>query len=437
MESVEKNNEMVYVCMAADLIHTGHLNIIKEAAKLGKVTIGLLTDSAVASYKRLPHLNYEQRKAVVENLKDVHQVVLQDVLDYRPNLRKYKPAYVVHGDDWKEGVLQKTRNQVIDVLKEWDGALVEIAYTKGVSSTILNKGVKESGTTPDQRLKQFRRLLSAKKLVRVIEAHNGLTGLIVENTLVESPDEKKVFDAMWSSSLLDCTIKGRPNFEPLEITSRVNNINDLMEVTTKPIIFDGDTGGKPDHFAFMIRTLERLGVSVVTVKENRIQLTESKQASENELRSFQKLVENITSAKHARINENFMIVTKLDLINNPVDPEMAVKKVVQYIEAGADGILIAVNSDSCDKLEVICKSLKRLSDKVPLFVELSSCSRFHEDELIDLGVNVVIYADQLISSAFPAMVKAAESILENKRAYEAREMMMSIGEIINLIPGSR
>ena len=437
MESLTKNNKMVYVCMAADLIHTGHLNIIKEAAKLGNVTVGLLTDSAVASYKRVPHLNYEQRKAVVENLKDVHQVVLQAVLDYRPNLRKYKPAYVVHGDDWKEGVLQKTRKQVIQVLKEWDGTLVEVPYTKGISSTMLNKGVKESGITPDQRLKQFRRLLTTKKLVRVIETHNGLTGLLVENTLVESPDEKKVFDAMWNSSLLDCTIKGRPNFEPLETTSRLNNINDLMEVTIKPIIFDGDTGGKPEHFAFTIRTLERLGVSVVTVKENDIQLSNSEKVSERKVQSFQDICEKIIAAKHARINESFMIVAKIDLINNQVEEQVAIEKMKQYIEAGADGIMISINSDSCGKLKEICQAYHGMSNKVPLFVELSSYCKIHEDEFIKLGVNVLIYADQLISSAFPAMVKTARSILENKRAYEARESMLSIKDIINLIPGSR
>ena len=432
MKTTEKNNEMVYVCMAADLIHTGHLNIIKEAAKLGKVTIGLLTDKAVASYKRVPHLNYEQRKAVVENLKDVHQVVIQEVLDYRPNLRKYKPAYVVHGDDWKEGVLQKTRNQVIECLKEWDGELVEIPYTKGISSTLLNKGVKETGTTPEQRLKQFRKQLATKKMVRVIEAHNGLTGLIIENALVETPNEKKFFDAMWNSSILDCTIKGRPNFEPIEISSRLNNINDLMEVTTRPILFDGDTGGKPEHFAFNIRTLERLGVSLITVKERSIQKSKQQTPGEKEERSLQNICENINVGKRARLNENFMIVAKIDLINDKIEPEMAVERIKQYIETGADGILISTNSDSCQTLETICNSYKNLEDKVPLFVELSSCSKFSEDDFSLMGVNVIIYADQLISSAYPAMLKTAKSILENKRAYEARESMMSIKEIINL-----
>jgi len=257
----------VYVGMSADLIHPGHLNIIKEAAKLGDVTIGLLTDKAIASYKRLPALKYEQRKLIIESIKGVVEVVAQDELDYSNNLRKYKPDFVVHGDDWQKGVQQQTRQRVIDTLAEWGAKLHEVPYTKGISSTQLNQSIKEIGTTPEVRMEKLRRLIESKPIVKVIEAHNGLTGLIVENISVEEGGSKKEFDAMWLSSLTDSTAKGKPDIEAVDVTSRLHGLNDILEVTTKPIIYDGDTGGIAEHFVFTVRTLERLGVSAVIIED--------------------------------------------------------------------------------------------------------------------------------------------------------------------------
>jgi cytidyltransferase-like protein len=240
----------VYVGMSADLIHPGHLNIISEARKLGEVTIGLLTDKAIAGYKRLPFLNYDQRKIIVENIKGVEKVVPQETLDYVPNLISLKPDYVVHGDDWKTGVQKSTRERVIEALKEWGGELIEIEYTKGISSTLLNKGMKEIGTTPEIRMKTLRRLIDSKQIVRMMEAHNGLTGLIVENLSVLSGGEAREFDGMWLSSLTDSTAKGKPDIEAVDVTARLQTLNDIVEVTTKPIIYDGDTGGRAEHFSF-------------------------------------------------------------------------------------------------------------------------------------------------------------------------------------------
>ncbi|MEX0986480.1 MAG: adenylyltransferase/cytidyltransferase family protein, partial [Bacteroidales bacterium] len=237
----------VYVGMSADLIHPGHLNIIKEATRLGDVIIGLLTDKAIASYKRLPSLKYEQRKIVIENIKGVSEVVPQQELDYVPNLRMIKPDYVVHGDDWKKGVQQQVRQRVIDTLKEWGGELHEVPYTQGISSTQLNQSLKEIGTTPEVRMERLRRLIESKPIVKVLEAHNGLTGLIVENISVEQDGRRKEFDAMWLSSLTDSTAKGKPDIEAVDVTSRLHGLNDILEVTTKPIIYDGDTGGIPEH----------------------------------------------------------------------------------------------------------------------------------------------------------------------------------------------
>ena len=257
----------VYVAMSADIIHPGHLNIIREAAKLGEVTVGVLTDAAIASYKRLPYMNYEQRAAVVKALKGVAEVMPQEQLDYIPNLLKLKPDYVVHGTDWREGVQAKTRQRVIEMLAAWGGELVEPEYTEGISSTQLNKAIREVGTTPDLRRRRLRRLLDAKPIVRVMEAHSGLSGLIVENTSGVKANVKHEFDAMWLSSLTDSTLKGKPDNESVDITSRLRTVNDILEVTTKPIIYDGDSGGLPEHFVFLVRSLERLGVSAVVIED--------------------------------------------------------------------------------------------------------------------------------------------------------------------------
>ena len=261
------NNSAVYIGMSADLVHPGHLNVIKEAAVYGKVTVGLLTDAAIASYKRIPYMEYDQRKQVIENIKGVERVVAQETLDYAPNLRKYQPDYVVHGDDWKEGVQRETRQRVIDTLAEWGGQLIEVPYTKGISSTQLNKALKEIGTTPDLRLKSLRRMLQAKPLVRFLDIHNALSGLIIEHAYVDTPLGRREFDGMWGSSLTDSTAKGKPDIEAVDVSSRMTTLNEVLEVTTKPIVYDADTGGQTEHFEFTVRTLERLGVSAAIIED--------------------------------------------------------------------------------------------------------------------------------------------------------------------------
>ena len=257
----------VYVGMSADLIHPGHLNILKVASELGQVTVGVLTDSAIASYKRLPYMNYEQRSEIVGNLKTVFEVIPQSTLDYSENLKALRPDYVVHGDDWKDGIQQQTRQIVIDTIAEWGGELVEVPYTQGISSTALNKAVKELGTTPQIRLSSLRRLLKAKPLVRFLDLHNALSGLIIEHTKVEVDGVSREFDGMWGSSLTDSTAKGRPDIEAVDVSSRMSTLSEVLEVTTKPIIYDADTGGQTEHFKFTVRTLERLGVSAVIIED--------------------------------------------------------------------------------------------------------------------------------------------------------------------------
>ena len=277
----------VYIGMSADIIHPGHLNIIKKGQELGEVTIGLLTDKAISSYKRLPYLTYDQREEILNNIKGVIKVIKQDSLDYTKNLKIIKPDYVVHGDDWKEGVQKSTRDKVVKTLKEWDGEVIDIPYTKGINSSLLNEKIKEIGTTPEIRRKRLRRLIESKKIVRILESHSGLTGLIIENTKVELNGKLNEFDGMWSSSLTDSTSKGKPDIEAVDLTTRLQSINDMLETTTKPLIYDGDTGGKTEHFVFTVRTLERLGVSAIIIedktglKKNSLFGTEIKQTQDS------------------------------------------------------------------------------------------------------------------------------------------------------------
>jgi len=425
--------------MSADMIHPGHLNIIKEAVKLGDVIIGLLTDKAISSYKRLPTLKYEQRKIIIENIKGVTQVVAQNELDYSVNLRKLKPDFVVHGDDWKEGIQAQTRQKVIDTLNEWGGKLHEVAYTKGISSTQLNQNLKEIGTTPEVRMERLRRLIDSKNIVRVMESHNGLTGLIVENVFVEQDGRRKEFDAMWLSSLTDSTIKGKPDIEAVDVTSRLQSLNDILEVTTKPIIYDGDTGGKPEHFVFTVRTLERLGVSAIIIEDKKGLKKNSlfgDQVKQKRI-STKKFCHKILMGKQAQVTKSFMIIARIESLILKEGLDDAITRAKAYIKAGADGIMI--HSKEKDGVEIFqfCELYKKLERRVPLVAVPSSYCHIYEEQLKEAGVNIVIYANQLLRSAYPAMVDVAKSILTYERSFEANDKCMSIKDILNLIPGTK
>jgi phosphoenolpyruvate phosphomutase len=427
----------VYVAMSADLIHPGHLNIINEAKKLGKVTIGLLTDKAIAGYKRLPYMSYEQRKIVVENIKGVSKVIPQETLDYVPNLRKLKPDYVVHGDDWKKGVQKSIREKVIQTLKEWGGKLIEVGYTKGISSTQINKSLHDIGTTPEIRMRILRRLLEVKPIVRFLEAHNGLTGLIVENLQLKTNDVIKEFDGMWLSSLTDSTAKGKPDIEAVDLTSRMQTVNDILEVTTKPIIYDGDTGGKTEHFVFTVKSLERLGVSAVII-EDKIGLKKNSLFG-IEVPQTQDTIENfsnkISTGKKAQVTNDFMIIARIESLILKKGINDALARAHAYIEAGADGIMIHSKEKDPHEILEFCNEYKKFEKKVPLVAIPTSYDTIYEKELADIGVNIVIYANHLLRSAYPAMVETAKLILKNERSYETNKKIMSIKEIITLIPG--
>ena len=431
--------KQVYVAMSADLVHPGHLNIIKKASTLGDLTIGLLTDAAIASYKRLPYMTFEQRREVVENLKGVERVVPQETLDYVPNLRRYRPDYVVHGDDWREGVQRDVRDAVIRTLAEWGGELVEVPYTKGISSSQLNEVLKEIGTTPDMRRNKLRRLLQAKPLVRLMEAHNGLTGLIVENIGIDSPSGRREFDGIWASSLTESTAKGKPDIEAVDVTARTQTMHDLLEVTSKPIVYDADTGGKPEHFQFTIRTLERLGVSAAVI-EDKVGLKKNSLFG-NDVPQTQDSVgsfcDKIRAGKKAQITDHFMVVARIESLILEEGIADAVARAKAYMEAGADGILIHSNKDEPDEVFEFARHYAAFERRAPLFVVPSTYNRVTEAELVERGVNVVIYANQLIRAAYPAMVESARSILAHGRSAEADARLMPIAEILDLIPGTR
>ncbi len=429
----------VYVGMSADLVHPGHINILKEAAKLGDVVVGVLTDKAIASYKRLPFMSFEQRKEVVENIKGVSRVIAQDTLDYSNNLNLIKPDIVVHGDDWREGVQIKTRQQVIDTLACWGGKLVEISYTKGISSTQLNNSLAEIGTTVDVRRARLRRLIHAKPIVRILEAHNALSALIAENTEVERNGKIASFDGVWSSSLTDSTAKGKPDIEAIDMTSRLNAVSDIFEVTTKPMIFDADTGGKTEHFEFTVRSLERAGVSAVVIEDK----TGLKKNSlfGNDVSQTQDSVtgfsDKISRGKSAQISDDFMIIARIESLILEAGMEDALLRAEAYIKAGADGIMIhSRHKDPAEIIEFMQKF--RATDKnTPVVVVPTSFNAVTVEEFIEMGVNVVVTANHMLRAAYPAMLNVAKSVLENGRSLEAEPDCMSIKEILEFIPGTK
>ncbi|MBE6288217.1 MAG: phosphoenolpyruvate mutase [Mediterranea massiliensis] len=429
----------VYVGMSADIIHPGHLNIISEAAKLGKVTVGVLTDEAIASYKRLPYLTYEQRSLVVKSLKGVEEVVPQKTLDYVPNLERIKPDYVVHGDDWKEGVQKNTRQRVIDCLAQWGGKVIDIPYTPGISSTKINERLKEIGTTPEVRQKRLRRLINAKPIVRICESHSGLTGLIIENTTVEVNGRPRQFDGMWSSSLTDSTSKGKPDIEAVDLTTRLHDLNDALEVTTKPIIFDGDTGGKIEHFAFTVRTLERLGISAVIIedkvglKQNSLFGTDAVQTQD----TIEGFCEKIRTGKAAQITDDFMIIARVESLIAGKPVEDALERAHAYVKAGADGIMIHSKDKTGEDIKEFCLRFRKNDSITPIVIVPTTYNHITEEEFITWGVNIVIYANHMLRSSYPAMVNCAKSILLHSRSLEANELCMPIKEILTLIPGTK
>ena len=426
----------VYVAMAADLIHQGHMNILKVAQDYGDITVGLLTDKAIASYKRLPFMDYEQRKAVIENIKGVTKVIPQETLDYVPNLRALKPDFVVHGDDWKTGTQAKTRQAVIDALTEWGGELIEPEYTANISSTQLNQAVRAIGVTPTVRLSTLRRLIAAKDMVRILETHSPLSAMIAEQASVTVDNRPRVFDGFWSSSLTDSTVRGKPDIEALDLTSRVNGINEIFEVTSKPMIYDADSGGKLEHFPFVVRTLERTGVSAVIIedkvgmKRNSLFGAEADQQQD----TIEGFCAKIKAGKKAQVTSDFMVIARIESLILEQGMDDALARAFAYVGAGVDGIMIHSARKEPDEILEFLKLFRAKEPDIPVVVVPSSYNSITDRELSDAGANIVIYANHMLRASFPAMQAVANSILENGRSKEADDMCMSIKKILTLIP---
>ena len=429
----------VYIGMTIDILHHGHINVIEQARRYGDVMIGLLTDSAVADYKRLPYLTYEQRKFIVENIKGVKKIVPQEEWDYAPNLRRYHPDFMVHGTDWLEGPLAPYRQKALDALAEYGGKLIEVPYTRGVSSQAMVSQLQSLGTTPDIRRRTLKRLLAAKPLSRFIEAHNPLSALIAEHATVDVEGKIRQFDGFWSSSLTDSTARGKPDIEALDISSRLSNINDIFEVTTKPLIFDGDTGGKPEHFALNVRSMERLGISAVIIedktglKKNSLLGNEVVQMQEDP----EVFANIIRIGRAARVSDDFMVIARIESLVLDKGMPDAVLRARAYVNAGVDGVMI--HSRRSDPAEVFefARLFRHEYPAVPLICVPTSYNAVTEDELEAQGFNVVIYANHLLRAAYPAMHHAAHEILRCGRSAEADARLMSIGDILNVIPGTR
>ena len=432
----EVNERTVYLCFSTEYIHSGHVAIINKARRLGRLIIGILSDEAVSSFKRYPLIPYEERKALFANIAGVEKVVEQKTLSYKENLEALKPDYVVHGNDWIEGFQKPIRQEVIDVLAEYGGKLVEYPYSNNPMYKELDAAHRAEASMPDVRRGRLRKLINMKGLVTAMEAHSGITGLIVEKTKVLQDGKTYQFDAMWVSSLCDSTAKGKPDIELVDMTSRFRTIDDIMEVTTKPIIFDGDTGGLTEHFVYTVRSLERMGVSMVIIedktglKKNSLFGTEVKQTQD----SIENFCEKIKAGKHAQKTKEFMICARIESLILEQGMEDALKRAFAFSDAGADAIMIhSRKKDPAEIFEFVAK-FREKNTTTPIVVVPTSFNTVTEQEFKERGVNVVIYANQLTRTGFPAMQDAARTILEHHRAKECDDKCMSIKEIITLIP---
>lgn len=426
----------VYMCFSTEYIHSGHMAIINKARRLGRLIIGVLSDEAVASFKRFPLIPFEERKALLENIAGVERVVTQDTLSYAKNLHELKPDYVVHGNDWCEGFQKPIRQEVIDVLAEYGGTLVEYPYSNSPKYKELDAAHRAEAAMPDIRRGRLRKLINMKGLVTAMEAHSGITGLIVEKTTVLQDGKTYQFDAMWISSLCDSTAKGKPDIELVDMTSRFRTIDDIMEVTTKPIIFDGDTGGLTEHFVYTVRSLERMGVSMIIIedktglKKNSLFGTEVKQTQD----SIEHFCAKIQAGKHAQKTKEFMICARIESLILEQGMEDALTRAFAFSDAGADAIMIHSRKKDPAEIFEFVEKFRAKNTTTPIVVVPTSFNTVTEQEFKDRGVNVVIYANQLTRTGFPAMQDAARTILENHRAKECDDKCMSIKEIITLIP---
>lgn len=425
----------VYTCFCTDIIHEGHMKIIHCAKKYGEVVVGVLSDQAMIRYNRFPTVDFEQRLQIVRDIPEVDRVIVQHDIMYDQVFQELHPDYVIHGDNWKHGPTASIRKNVVELLEKNGGELIEPAYTYNEAVKRADDKLREKLAMPEYRRKRLKQMIEIRSLVKAIEVHNGLTGLIAEKTIVENEGEFDQFDAMWISSLCDSTAKGKPDIELVDATSRYRTIDDVMEVTTKPVIFDGDTGGLTEHFVYMVRTLERMGVSAVIIedktglKKNSLFGTEVEQTQA----SIEEFSEKIAAGKKVQLTDDFMIIARIESLILERGMEDALNRARAFVAAGADGIMIHSRKKEPDEIIEFCDRFREENKETPIVVVPSSFNIVTEEELKKHGVNIVIYANQLMRSAFPAMVQTAKDILKYHRAKEVDERLMPISQAISLI----
>ena len=425
--------------MIADLLHAGHINILEEASKHGEVTVGLLTSTAINELSDTSYLKYQQRHDVIKNLKMVANIIPQKEASYKNNLKKLKPDYVVHGDDWKNGKQSKYRSEVIDILNKWGGELIEVPYSSEINDQNLKNQLMKLGVTTVHRLGRLRKLIKDKPIVRILEAHNALSALIAENTIVERNGHEVSFDGVWSSSLTDSTAKGKPDIEAIDMTSRINAVNEIFEVTTKPMIFDADTGGKIEHFEFTVKSLERTGVSAVVIEDK----TGLKKNSlfGNDVSQTQDTIENfsekISRGKSAQVGDDFMIIARIESLILEAGMNDALARADAYIKSGADGIMIHSRHEDPAEIIEFMQKFRSADRDTPVVVVPTSFNSVTIEEFIEMEVNVVVAANHMLRAAYPAMLNVAKSVLEHGRTLEAEPDCMSIKEILEFIPGTK
>ena len=425
----------VYMLFATDVIHEGHINVVKEAKKYGKVIGGVLCDAAMIRFNRFPTVSFDERVRMVKDIPEVDEVIVQNETLYENTLRKIKPDYLIHGDNWCEGPEKAIRDNAISVMNELGGEVIEVPYTRNENVKKIDDRIKDKLSMPEFRRKRLKQLIEMTPIVKTIEAHSGLTGLIAEKTIVENNGELDQFDAMWVSSLCDSTAKGKPDIELVDMSSRLRTIDDIMEVTTKPIILDGDTGGLTEHFVYNVRTLERMGVSAVIIedktglKKNSLFGTEVVQTQD----SIENFCAKISAGKKVLRSDDFMIIARIESLILEQGMDDALNRAFAYVEAGADGIMIHSRKKSPDEILEFCDKFRAKDVKTPIVVVPTSFNSITEAELAEHGVNIVIYANQLTRSAFPAMENTAKEILKNHRALEVDDKLMPFKSIITLI----
>ena len=425
----------VYACFCTDLIHEGHMNIIRIAKKYGKVIAGVLDDRQMIRYNRFPTMTTEERVEYMKKIPEIDEVVVQNEIMYDEIIKELHPDYIIHGDNWKSGPESVIRDNIVELLEKYGGELIEVPYTYNPQVQKEDARMKEKLAMPEFRRRRLKRLLELCPIVKTIEVHDGLTGLIAEKTVVSNKETLDQFDAMWVSSLCDSTAKGKPDIELVDMSSRLRTIDDVMEVTTKPIILDGDTGGLIEHFVYNVRTLERMGVSAVIIedktglKKNSLFGTEVEQTQD----SIENFCAKIKAGKDVQLTDDFMIIARIESLILEKGMEDALNRAFSYVNAGADGIMIHFRKEEPDEILEFCDRFREIDTHTPIVVVPTSFNGITEKELVSHGINIVIYANQLTRSAFPAMQETAREILKNHRALEVDSKLMPFKDIITLI----